>query len=61
MGVKDAIEFAVEEQDELTDVIVLGHRKDGTLYVRSSRISREGSLWLALELQDWVRKVGRYE
>lgn len=60
MTPREAVEYALDEVDTLEDVVVLGFTKDGELYCRCSEVSREWSLWLMLEFQDYIRKVGRY-
>ena len=40
-----ALGFA--ENDNLTEVVIVGYDKDGDLLVRSSRMNRESALWLA--------------
>lgn len=57
---EQAVQYALDEIDDLEDVLVLGFTKKGELYCRCSEVSREWSLWLLLEFQDYIRKVGRY-
>lgn len=47
-----ALGFA--ENDNLTEVVIVGYDKDGDLLVRSSRMNREGALWLAEMLRQHV-------
>lgn len=45
MTVEQALQSALSDADEITEVLVVGWR-DGNLYVRSSRLSRMEALWL---------------
>ena len=47
-----ALGFA--ENDNLTEVVIVGYDKDGDLLVRSSRMNREVALWLAEMLRRHV-------
>jgi hypothetical protein len=60
MTVEQAIQHVQLEQDILEDVLIFGFTKDGELYLRSSHMKREWSLWLTLEMADYIRKVGRH-
>lgn len=60
MTVEQAIDYVRQEVHILEDVLVFGFTKDGELYLRSSHMKREWSLWLALEMVDYIRKVGRH-
>jgi len=60
MTVEQAIDYVKGEADTLSDVIIIGYTKDNELYLRSSHISREWSLWLVLEMVDYIRKTGRH-
>lgn len=45
--------LASASQEDLSDVMILGYRQDdGTLYIRSSRMSRTDALWLSEKLRD---------
>lgn len=44
-----ALEFA--NNDNLTDVLVVGYDGDGCLVVRSSRMDRRDALWMAEQLK----------
>lgn len=44
----------------LADVLIAGYDSDGAFYMASSHLSRECALWLAMELVDYVRHVGRH-
>lgn len=52
----DARQFA----DQIRDVLILGLDQEGEIFMRSSHMSREWALWLMLEMQDYIREVGRY-
>jgi hypothetical protein len=60
MTVEQALAYAVSEQDTIDDVLIVGYTKDRELFIRSSKITREWSLWLLMELIDHVRQVGRH-
>ena len=51
-----AMEFA--DNDNLTDVLVVGYDADGELLVRSSRMDRKDALWLSEALRKWALTGG---
>jgi hypothetical protein len=51
-----AMEFS--DNDNLTDVLVVGYDADSVLIVRSSRMDRKDALWLSEMLRDWALKGG---
>jgi hypothetical protein len=59
-GLPATTTFSVEQalasagQLELSSVLVIGHDKDGDLLIRSSRMSREGALWLVEKARAYV-------
>jgi hypothetical protein len=60
MTVQQAIDYVKQEADTLEDVIIIGYTKDKEIYLRSSHVSREWSLWLVLEMVDYIRSTGRH-
>lgn len=53
MTVEQALASVVKEQDQLSDVLIVGYNLEGELYVRSSRLDRAKALWLAKMLEKW--------
>lgn len=49
---EQALHSALNEN--LTDVLVCGYAADGSLVVRSSRMTRADALWLAEMLRRWT-------
>lgn len=56
MNVEQALNQALSEN--LTDVIVIGYSPEGTLTIRSSRMSRAEALWLAERARLWALEGG---
>lgn len=55
MTVEECISYCQREQEEYQDVIMVAYDADGELIVRSSKMSREGALWLLMEAVDHAR------
>ncbi len=60
MTVDQALDYVNKERETLEDVLITGYTKQGELYLRSSEMSHEWSLWLTLEMVDYIRGVGRH-
>lgn len=59
-ALQDALLRQQHGDNPLVDVLMIGIDSNGQFTVQSSHMSREWSLWLALEFQDYIRKTGRY-
>lgn len=44
-SVKDALTYALEDHDKLSDVIIIGY-EDECLYIRRSNMNRKTALWM---------------
>ena len=53
--VEQAIASALHDADELAEVMVFGLYKDGSFYMRSSRMTRRDAYWLAALAQEHAR------
>jgi hypothetical protein len=42
------------QNDNLQDVLIVGYDQDGELLIRSSRMSRQGALWISEMLKQWA-------
>jgi hypothetical protein len=52
MTVEQALESA--KLAELTEVLIVGYFDDGTLCIRSSKMTRRDALWMAEHAKDWA-------
>ena len=53
--VEQALTSALQDADELAEVMVFGLYKTGEFYVRSSRMTRRDAFWLAGLAQEHAR------
>ena len=57
---QDALNRQQHSETPFKDVLLVGVDTEGVFTMQSSHMSREWALWLTLELQDYVRRVGRH-
>lgn len=55
-SVKQALEHSLN--DDLQDVLIAGYSQEGTLIVRSSKMSRAEAMFLAVQMQRWAQSGG---
>ncbi len=56
-SVKDALTYALEDHDKLSDVIIIGY-DDGHLYIRSSNMDRKSALWMIEQAKIHTLDIG---
>lgn len=60
MTPEQCLEYCNRTSSNFQDVLVIGYDDDGELITRSSKLSREQTVFLLLEALDYARGVGRY-
>ena len=60
MTAEQALQSALvdAESNDLTDVLIIGYNYDGTLYIRSSRLTCSQAFFLASKAARWAQEGG---
>lgn len=63
MTAEQALQSALLDAEDasLTDVLIVGYSDDGTLYIRSSRLTCAESLFLLTKASRWAESGGAHD